>query len=66
VFRIADLYKVLHDNAVLRLAHAGAVPNNTVAMIAEWFRDWKSPLADLARKIFVPSNQVGWVLPIDS
>jgi len=23
-------------------------------MISEWFRDWKSPLADSARKIFVP------------
>ena len=22
--------------------------------ISEWFRDWKSPLADPARKIFVP------------
>jgi hypothetical protein len=23
-------------------------------MITEWFRDWKSPLADSARKIIVP------------
>jgi nicotinamidase-related amidase len=51
---VADQYLELHDSAVLRLAHAGAVPNNTIAMISEWFRDWKSPLADSARKIFVP------------
>ncbi len=50
----ADQYLELHDTAVLRLAHAGAVPNSTIAMISEWFRDWKSPLADSARKIFVP------------
>jgi len=50
----ADSYRDLHDTAVLRLAHAGAVPRTTIAMISEWFRDWKSPLADPARKIFVP------------
>jgi nicotinamidase-related amidase len=51
---VADQYLELHDTAVLRLAHAGAIPNNTIAMIAEWLRDWKSPLADSARKIIVP------------
>lgn len=51
---VGDSYKELHDTAVLRLAHAGAVPNTTIPMIAEWFRDWKSPLADHARKLFVP------------
>ena len=51
---VADSYRDLHDTAVLRLAHAGAVPRTTSAMISEWFRDWKSPLADPARKIFVP------------
>jgi nicotinamidase-related amidase len=51
---VADQYLEVHDNAVLRLAHAGAVPNNTIAMITEWFRDWKSPLADSARKVIVP------------
>ena len=51
---VADSYRDLHDTAVLRLAHAGAVPRTTIAMISEWFRDWKSPLADPARKIFVP------------
>jgi len=23
-------------------------------MIAEWFRDWKSPLTDAARELYVP------------
>jgi nicotinamidase-related amidase len=51
---VADQYKDAHDMAVLRLVQAGAVPNNTTAMITEWFRDWKSPLADSARKFIVP------------
>ena len=25
-----------------------------MTLIAEWFRDWKSPLADSARKLFPP------------
>jgi nicotinamidase-related amidase len=51
---VGDSYKELHDTAVLRLTHAGAVPNTTLPMMAEWFRDWKSSLADQARKHFVP------------
>jgi nicotinamidase-related amidase len=51
---VGDVYKEWHDTAVLRLAHAGAVPRTTAAMITEWFRDWKSPLADHARKLLVP------------
>jgi nicotinamidase-related amidase len=43
-----------HDTAILRMIHAGAVPNTTTAMIAEWFRDWKSPLAKAGREILVP------------
>ena len=51
---VGDTYKEQHDTAVLRLSHAGAVLNTTVGMMAEWFRDWKSPKADFARKRFVP------------
>jgi nicotinamidase-related amidase len=51
---VGDLYRELHETAVLRLAHAGAVPNTTGGMICEWFRDWKSPLADSVRKFFLP------------
>ena len=42
-----------HDVAVMRLVQAGAVPNTTVAMITEWFRDWAGPLAPAARKLIV-------------
>jgi nicotinamidase-related amidase len=54
---VADLTKEIHDIAVLRLAHAGAVPNTTQAMMSEWFRDWKSPLADAARKVYIPYRE---------
>jgi len=43
-----------HDVAVMRLVQAGAVPNTTVAIITEWFRDWAGPLAPAARKLIVP------------
>ena len=39
---------------MLRLAHAGAVANTTVGLIAEWFRDWKLPVADAWRKVAIP------------
>jgi hypothetical protein len=34
---VGDSSKRQHDTAVLRLAHAGAIPTTTVGMIAEWF-----------------------------
>ena len=51
---VGDTYKECHDAAVLRLTHAGAVPRTTSSMIAEWFRDWKSPLAEAVRTIYPP------------
>jgi hypothetical protein len=51
---VGDSYKGMHETAVHRLAHAGAVPNTTVGIIAEWFRDWKLPVADAWRKVAVP------------
>jgi len=51
---VGDTYKEQHDTAVLRMAHAGAVPNTTVGMIAEWFLDWKKPVADEWRKVALP------------
>src|SRR6266446_3988266 len=51
---VGDTYKECHDAAVLRLTHAGAVPRTTSSMIAEWYHDWKSPLADSVRKIYPP------------
>ncbi|MDB5928497.1 MAG: hypothetical protein JWR60_204 [Polaromonas sp.] len=41
-----------HDVAVSRLTSAGAVPNTTVALVTELFRDLKSPLAGKAREVF--------------
>jgi nicotinamidase-related amidase len=46
--------KETHDTAVARMIQAGAVPNTTIAMITEWFRDWAGPLAPAAREIIVP------------
>lgn len=42
-----------HDTAVQRLIQAGAVPNTTIAMVCEWFRDWKSPLATKGREVLM-------------
>jgi nicotinamidase-related amidase len=50
---VADSTEELHDIAVLRLAQAGAVPNTTQAMMAEWDSDWKSPLADAAKELWI-------------
>lgn len=49
---VGDRSKEEHDMAVQRLIQAGAVLNNTVAMITEWFRDWASPEANFARELF--------------
>jgi nicotinamidase-related amidase len=48
---VGDSSRRQHDTAVLRLAHAGAIPNTTVGMIAEWFLDWKRPVAAAWRKL---------------
>jgi nicotinamidase-related amidase len=49
---VGDRSKDEHDLAVMRLVQAGAVPNSTVGIMAEWFRDWASPRAKFAREIF--------------
>jgi nicotinamidase-related amidase len=54
---VADAAKEHHDMAVLRLVQAGAVPNTTITMTAEWFRDLKSPYADVAGKLWVPYKE---------
>lgn len=51
---VGDTYLEQHETAVLRLAHAGAIPNTTVGIIAEWFLDWALPVADAWRKVAVP------------
>lgn len=51
---VGGMSKLEHDIAVSRLIQAGAVPNSTSAMICEWFRDWKSPLATKGREVLKP------------
>jgi nicotinamidase-related amidase len=54
---VGDSLRENHDIAVLRLAHAGAIPNTTMAMMGEWFRDWKSPRAASALELFGPYRE---------
>lgn len=51
---VGGLSQVAHRTAIERLAHAGAVPNTSLAVVTEFFRDWKSPVADKAREIIKP------------
>jgi nicotinamidase-related amidase len=48
--------EIAHRTAVRRLSLAGAVPNTTLAVVMEWFRDWSGPLAEPARRV------TGWYL----
>jgi nicotinamidase-related amidase len=48
---VGGLSQLAHRTAIERLAHAGAVPNTSLAVVTELFRDWKSPVADKAREI---------------
>lgn len=49
---VGDMYREMHDTAVLRLAHAGAVPNTAKAMLTEWFRDLTSPAAASVKDVY--------------
>ena len=51
---VGGLSQLAHRTAIERLAHAGAVPNTSLALVTELFRDWKSPVADQAREIIKP------------
>ena len=48
---VGGLSQLAHRTAIERLAHGGAVPNTSLALVTELFRDWKSPVADKAREI---------------
>lgn len=48
---VGGMSLVEHETAISRMIQAGAIPNTTTAMICEWFRDWKSPLAGKAREV---------------
>jgi len=43
--------EVAHLTGIERMSLAGAVPNTTLAVVMEWFRDWTGPLAEPAREV---------------
>ncbi len=54
---VGGMSQLAHRTAVERLTAAGAIPNTSLALITELFRDWKSPLANKARDV------IRWYLP---
>jgi nicotinamidase-related amidase len=54
---VGDATREIHDAAVRRMVQAGGVPTTTIALMAEWFRDWRSPLAAAARELGVPYKE---------
>ncbi len=54
---VGGMSQFAHRTAIERLSAAGAIPNTSLALVTELFRDWKSPVADKAREI------VKWYLP---
>ena len=54
---VGGMSQLAHRTAVERLTAAGAIPNTSLALITELFRDWKSPLANKARDV------IKWYLP---
>ncbi len=48
---VGGMSQLAHRTAIERLTAAGAVPNTSVALVTELFRDWKSPNADKARQV---------------
>lgn len=50
---VAGLTYVAHKMAIKRMIQAGAVPNTSLALLTEMFRDWKSDLAAKGRPLIV-------------
>jgi nicotinamidase-related amidase len=48
---VGGMSQLAHRTAIERLTAAGAIPNTSLALVTELFRDWKSPLADKARNV---------------
>ena len=48
---VAGRSQVAHRTSIERLAHAGAVPTTSLAVLTEFFRDWASPLAGQGRDV---------------
>jgi nicotinamidase-related amidase len=54
---VGGMSQLVHRTAIERLSAAGAVPNTSLALVTELFRDWKSPIVDKAREV------IRWYLP---
>jgi hypothetical protein len=50
---VGGLSQVAHDTAIMRMVHAGCVPNTSLALITEFFRDWKDQRATAIRPLMV-------------
>ncbi len=48
---VGGMSQLAHRTAIERMTAAGAVPNTSLAMVTEFFRDWASPLANKAREV---------------
>jgi nicotinamidase-related amidase len=54
---VGGMSQLAHRTAIERLTAAGAIPNTSLALVTELFRDWKSPNANQAREV------IKWYLP---
>ena len=57
---VGGMSQLAHRTAIDRLTAAGAIPNTSLALVTELFRDWKSPVADKARELlkwYMPAAQ---------
>ncbi|MER9888059.1 isochorismatase family protein [Mesorhizobium sp. M0114] len=54
---VGGMSQLAHRTAIERLTAAGAVPNTSLALVTELFRDWKSALADPVRDV------IKWYMP---
>lgn len=50
---VGGLSHVSHDTAIDRMVQAGAIPNTALALMTEFFRDWKDQRATLLRPLMV-------------
>ncbi len=49
---VGGLTKLAHETAIARMIQAGAVPNTSLAIVTELFRDWSSDRATILRPVF--------------
>jgi nicotinamidase-related amidase len=54
---IGGTSQIAHRTGIERLTAAGAVPNTSLALVCELFRDWKAPVVPKVREV------VGWYQP---